>query len=153
MTVMVGGDPFRHPFPITPLHFTITCPNSTFPKVTTCLHKSNPCTKTPAFSDPESDCQSTLSLCTTISTSNPLRTVYTCITQVTARKQHPCPSNNRRWFRQFLVIYRCLDKAGGGGVPQQPNSTDSVATDTTLQDFSTYFLAIQIQDPTYRNRT
>ena len=42
--------------------------------------------------------------------------VYTCITQVAVRKQHPCPSNARRWFRQFLVIYRCLDKGGGGGV-------------------------------------
>ena len=45
-----------------------------------------------------------------------------CIMQVAARKQHPCPSNTRRWFRQFLVIYRCLDKGGGGdmcpnGVP------------------------------------
>ena len=38
--------------------------------------------------------------------------VYTCITQVAARKQPPCPSNTRRWSRQFLVIYRCLDKVG-----------------------------------------
>ena len=27
-----------------------------------------------------------------------------------------CPSNTWRWFRQFLVIYRCLDKGGGGQV-------------------------------------
>ena len=39
--------------------------------------------------------------------------VYTCITQVAAHMQRPCPSNTRRWFRQFLVIYRCLDKGGG----------------------------------------
>ena len=58
---------------------------------------------------------STLCLCTTISASNPLRAVYTRITQVSARKQHPCPSNTRRWFRQFVVIYCCLDKRGGGG--------------------------------------
>ena len=25
-------------------------------------------------------------------------------------KQHLCPSRTRYWFRQFLVIYRCLDK-------------------------------------------
>ena len=25
------------------------------------------------------------------------------------------PRNTRRWFRQFLVIYCCLDKSGGGG--------------------------------------
>ena len=31
-------------------------------------------------------------------------------------KQHPCPSNTRCWFPQFLVIYRCLDK-GQGRVP------------------------------------
>ena len=29
-----------------------------------------------------------------------------------AHKQRPCLSNARRWFRQFLVIYRCLDKGG-----------------------------------------
>ena len=29
------------------------------------------------------------------------------------REQHPCPRNTTRWFRQFLVIYRCLDKGGG----------------------------------------
>ena len=39
--------------------------------------------------------------------------VYTCITQVAARKQYPCPSNTRCWLRQFLVIYCCLDKGGG----------------------------------------
>ena len=38
---------------------------------------------------------STLCLCTTISASNPLRTVYTCIMQVAVCKQHPCPSNTR----------------------------------------------------------
>ena len=32
------------------------------------------------------------------------------------RKQRPCPSNTRRWFHQFLVIYRCSDKAGGGAI-------------------------------------
>ena len=32
------------------------------------------------------------------------------------RQQHPCPGNTRRWCRQFLVIYRCLDKGGGGGI-------------------------------------
>ena len=58
---------------------------------------------------------STLCLCTTISASNPLRTVYTCIMQVAAQKQPSCPSNTRRWLRQFLVIYRCLDRGGGGG--------------------------------------
>ena len=43
--------------------------------------------------------------------------VYTCITQVAARKQRPCPSNTGRWFCRFLVIYRRLDKgARGGGV-------------------------------------
>ena len=31
------------------------------------------------------------------------------------RKEHPCPSNAGRWFRQFLVIYRCLAAEGGGG--------------------------------------
>ena len=55
----------------------------------------------------------TLYLCNTISASNPLRTVYTCIMQVAARKQPPCPSNTRHWFRQFLVIYHCLNKGGG----------------------------------------
>ena len=58
---------------------------------------------------------STLCLCTTISASNPLRTFYMCITQVAARRQHPCPSYTGGWFRQFLVIYRCLGKGGGGG--------------------------------------
>ena len=29
--------------------------------------------------------------------------------------QHPCPSKTRRWFRQFLVIYHCLDKGRGRG--------------------------------------
>ena len=29
------------------------------------------------------------------------------------------PSNTRRWFRQFLVICRCLHKAGGTGVGAQ----------------------------------
>ena len=29
-------------------------------------------------------------------------------------KQHSCPSKTRRWFHQFLVIYRCLDKGGEG---------------------------------------
>ena len=32
----------RWRFSITPLPFTITCPNITFPEVTTCIHKSNP---------------------------------------------------------------------------------------------------------------
>ena len=41
--------------------------------------------------------------------------VHTCITQVAARQQHPCPSSSRRWLCGFLVIYRCLDKRGGGG--------------------------------------
>ena len=103
--------------------FTITCPNVTSPEVTTCTHESNPCSKTPTFwevhsdsdSDPEADCQSTLCLCTTISALNPLRMVYMCITHVAARKLHPCPSNTRRRFHRFLVIYRCLDKGGGGG--------------------------------------
>jgi hypothetical protein len=39
---IVGEDPFRHLFCITPLPFTITCPNVTFPEVTKCIHKSNP---------------------------------------------------------------------------------------------------------------
>ena len=56
----------------------------------------------------------TLCLCTTISASNPLRMVCTCITQVAAHMQHPCPSNTRRWFHQFLVIYHFLDKGGEG---------------------------------------
>ena len=29
------------------------------------------------------------------------------------QKQHPCPSNTRHWFRQFLVISHCLDKGMG----------------------------------------
>ena len=33
--------------------------------------------------------------------------------QVAVRKQHPCPSKSKHLFRQFLVIYRCLDKGGG----------------------------------------
>ena len=37
--------------------------------------------------------------------------VYTCIMQAAARQQPSCPSNTGRWFHQFLVIYRCLDKA------------------------------------------
>ena len=50
MTVcVVGEDPFRHLFSITPLPSTITCPNVTFPEVTTCIHETNPCTKTPNF--------------------------------------------------------------------------------------------------------
>ena len=32
-----------------------------------------------------------------------------CTMQVPARKKR----NTGRWFRQFLVIYRCLDKGGG----------------------------------------
>ena len=117
---MVGEDLFGHPFSITPLPFTITCPNVTFPKLTTSIHESNLRTKTPTFWKAAATCpqqmsvllhMSTLYLCTTISASNPLRT---CITQVAARKQHPCPSNTRRCFRQFLVIYHCLDKGGGG---------------------------------------
>ena len=31
------------------------------------------------------------------------------------RKQHPCPSNTRRWFRQLPVTYRCSDGGGGRG--------------------------------------
>ena len=43
--------------------------------------------------------------------------------------RHPCPSNTRHWFRQFLFIHRCLDKraratpaqpASGGGCLPQP---------------------------------
>ena len=40
--------------------------------------------------------------------------VDTCITQVAAGKQRPCPSDTGRWSRQVLVIYRCLDKGRGG---------------------------------------
>ena len=58
---------------------------------------------------------STLCLCTTISASNPLRKVYECITQVAARKQHPCPSNTGRWFCQFLVITVAWTRGGGRG--------------------------------------
>ena len=47
--MIVGEDPFRHPFSITPHPFTITCPNVTFPEVTTCIHESNPRTKTPTY--------------------------------------------------------------------------------------------------------
>ena len=35
-------------------------------------------------------------------------------------KQRPCPSNTGRWFRQCLVIYRCLDKWGGGVLVHTP---------------------------------
>ena len=42
--------------------------------------------------------------------------VYTCVTQVAARTQRPCPSNTGRWFRQFLVVYHYLDKGRGGGM-------------------------------------
>ena len=48
----------------------------------------------------------TLCLCTTISASNPLRTVYTCIMQVAARKQHPCPSNTRG-----VLLHPCAHRA------------------------------------------
>ena len=41
--------------------------------------------------------------------------VYVCIAHVAAQKQRPCLSNTGCWFRQFLVIYRCLDKGGRGG--------------------------------------
>ena len=58
---------------------------------------------------------STLCLCTSISASNPLRTVYTCITQVALCQQHPCPGSTGRWFHQFLVIYHLLGQGGGGG--------------------------------------
>ena len=37
-----------------------------------------------------------------------------CAMHSVLRKQHPCPSNTRRGLRQFLVIYHCLDKRGGG---------------------------------------
>ena len=30
------------------------------------------------------------------------------------KKQFSCLSNTRRWFCQFLVKYRCLDRGGGG---------------------------------------
>ena len=30
-----------------------------------------------------------------------------------ARKQRPCLSSTRLFFRQVVVIYRCLDKGGG----------------------------------------
>ena len=56
-------------------------------------------------------CQA-LCLCATLSASHPLRMVYTRITQIAERKQHPCPSNARCWFRHFLAIYCCLDKKG-----------------------------------------
>ena len=36
-------------------------------------------------------------------------------TRVSRKLRRPCPRNTRRWFRQFLVICRCLDKGGGGG--------------------------------------
>ena len=35
-------------------------------------------------------------------------------TRVSRKLRRPCPGNTRRWFRQFLVIYRCLDKGVGG---------------------------------------
>ena len=57
---------------------------------------------------------STLCLCPTVSASHPLRTVYTCIVQLAACKQHPCLSNIRPWFCQLLVIYGCLDQVGAG---------------------------------------
>ena len=39
---------------------------------------------------------------------------YTCFRmhRVT-RKQHACPSNTRRWFRQFLVTYIAWTRGGG----------------------------------------
>ena len=33
------------------------------------------------------------------------------------RKQRPCPSHTGRWFRPFLVIYRCLDEWVSGERP------------------------------------
>ena len=46
--------------------------------------------------------------------------VYTCMPQVAERKQHPCPSDTRRWSHQFLVIYRCLHRGGGGWWSKSP---------------------------------
>ena len=37
-----------------------------------------------------------------------------CTIHSVMRKQHPCPSNTGRWFRQYMFIYCCLDKVGGG---------------------------------------
>ena len=44
-------------------------------------------------------------------------------TRVSRKLQHPCPSNTRRWFCQFLVIL--LGQGGGGwGKPQLQTSRD-----------------------------
>ena len=34
--------------------------------------------------------------------------------------------HTRGWFRQFLVIHRCLDKGGGGGMFQSHSGTGGV---------------------------
>ena len=55
----------------------------------------------------------TLCLCTSVSASNPLRIVCTFTLHSAAHMQRLCLSSTRCWFRQLLVIYRCLDKGGG----------------------------------------
>ena len=52
-----------------------------------------------------------------------------------ARKQQPCPSNAGRWFRQFLVIYRCLHRGGGGSVPVSRILLDQSSASAPVSNF------------------
>ena len=45
-----------------------------------------------------------------------------CAVHSATRKRRPCPSNAGRCFRPLLVIYRCLDSGGGGGLTTPPHS-------------------------------
>ena len=55
-----------------------------------------------------------------------------CAMHSATRKQHPCPSNARHWFRQFQVIYGCLDNGGGGGRYRGMPTFGRVARDPSL---------------------
>ena len=136
---MVGEVPFHHPFSIAPLRFTITCPKVSFPTETatfwkaaaTCPQKNLVWS---TFGRGRPPYMITANECFVACVDpllvyhrlrfDPLRTVYARIMQFVAHKQHPFLSKTRCWFRQLLVICRCLDKGGRGcwavdGVPCQ----------------------------------
>ena len=53
------------------------------------------------------------SVCLPLGFQHPTPCLSTHTTHSVPHKQRPCPRNTRRWFRQFLVIYRCLAKGEG----------------------------------------
>ena len=50
--------------------------------------------------------------CFALGSQNTAPSLPACTMHSVRRKQHPCPSNTRCWFRPFVVIYCCLNKGG-----------------------------------------